>query len=173
MVDTSKIKSDRIEDGIEPGDICYSLRTSKTGWLLCDGSSYQKSDYPNLFNEIGYKFGGSENNFNVPNYKGKFLQMINDDQEIGQEMEIGLPNIIGETIVRVNSNSPEGGNMIHTNNVNGAFKEIGLVCSMNGGSAMTMTAYKGTFDASLSNSIYGNSDTVQPPSSLVNYFIKY
>ena len=37
MNDISKIKSNRIDDGIKPGDLCYSLRTEKEGWLLCDG----------------------------------------------------------------------------------------------------------------------------------------
>ena len=80
---------------IEVGDLCYSLRTEKEGWLLCDGASYSTTDYPDLFAVIGYTFGGSENNFNVPNYKGKFLQMINDNQTIGQNIEAGLPNITG------------------------------------------------------------------------------
>ena len=95
MNDISKIKSNRIDDGIKPGDLCYSLRTEKEGWLLCNGASYSTTDYPDLFAVIGYTFGGSENNFNVPNYKGKFLQMINDNQTIGQNIEAGLPNITG------------------------------------------------------------------------------
>jgi microcystin-dependent protein len=41
--------------------------------LLCDGSSYLVSDYQNLFNVIGYAYGGSDLNFNVPNMKSTFL----------------------------------------------------------------------------------------------------
>ena len=41
--------------------------------LLCDGSSYLVSDYQNLFNVIGYAYGGSGLNFNVPNMQSKFL----------------------------------------------------------------------------------------------------
>lgn len=41
--------------------------------LLCDGSSYLVSDYQNLFNVIGYAYGGSGLNFNVPNMKSTFL----------------------------------------------------------------------------------------------------
>ena len=41
--------------------------------LLCDGSSYLVSDYQNLFNVIGYAYGGSGLNFSVPNMKSKFL----------------------------------------------------------------------------------------------------
>lgn len=37
------------------------------GYLLCDGSSYLTTDYPELFAQIGYYFGGSGDNFSVPN----------------------------------------------------------------------------------------------------------
>lgn len=38
-----------------------------TGWLLCDGSSYTTASQPSLFAAIGYSWGGSGANFNVPN----------------------------------------------------------------------------------------------------------
>lgn len=41
--------------------------------LYCDGSSYLVEDYQNLFNVIGYAYGGSGNNFNIPNMKSTFL----------------------------------------------------------------------------------------------------
>ena len=102
MVDISKIDTDRI-DGLEEilnkllsvGDLCYSLRTEKAGWLLCDGSSYSTTDYPDLFAVIQYTYGGSGDNFNVPNYQGMFLQMKGSSQNIGQKMNAGLPNITG------------------------------------------------------------------------------
>lgn len=36
------------------------------GYLLCDGSVYDANDYPELFAQIGYYYGGSGDNFNVP-----------------------------------------------------------------------------------------------------------
>lgn len=38
-------------------------------WLLCDGSEYNASEYPNLFEVIGYKYGGSGGKFKVPDYR--------------------------------------------------------------------------------------------------------
>lgn len=38
-----------------------------SGWLLCDGSSYTTASQPSLFAAIGYTWGGSGANFNVPN----------------------------------------------------------------------------------------------------------
>jgi len=40
------------------------------GFLFCDGSSYLTTQYPALFAAIGYAFGGSGGNFNVPNMAG-------------------------------------------------------------------------------------------------------
>ena len=42
-----------------------------SGWLLCDGSSYPTSTYPALFAAIGYIWGGSGPNFNVPDLRGR------------------------------------------------------------------------------------------------------
>jgi microcystin-dependent protein len=42
-----------------------------TGWLLCDGASILKADYLNLFGAVGYTYGGSGLNFNVPDIRGR------------------------------------------------------------------------------------------------------
>lgn len=44
--------------------------------LLCDGTSYTVSAYPTLFAAIGYSFGGSGSNFNVPDFRGRFLRGV-------------------------------------------------------------------------------------------------
>ena len=36
------------------------------GWLVCDGSLISKSQYPELFDEINYTYGGSGNDFRLP-----------------------------------------------------------------------------------------------------------
>lgn len=44
-----------------------------TGWLICDGTLLSKTDYPELFNAIGYSFGGEEggNTFGLPDLRGR------------------------------------------------------------------------------------------------------
>ena len=161
---------------IEVGDLCYSLRTEKEGWLLCDGTSYSTTDYPDLFAVIGYTFGGSENNFNVPNYKGKFLQMINDNQSLGQEIEAGLPNITGSTTNALSSTRWLYTDLEKFNNTfKGALQPYNAWSVAEGPFSQSPNRI-GTgirIDASRSSSIYGKSNTVQPPASIVNYFIKY
>jgi microcystin-dependent protein len=51
----------------------HSASVAPTGWLLCDGTSYGSASYTTLFNVIGYTFGGSGANFNVPNLKGRIV----------------------------------------------------------------------------------------------------
>jgi len=47
-------------------------------WLFCDGSSYAISVYNALYNSIGSVHGGGGGNFNVPDYRGRFLRGVNN-----------------------------------------------------------------------------------------------
>jgi microcystin-dependent protein len=56
----------------EAGDIKTTARTTPSaGWLFCDGASLAVASYPALFDALGYTFGGSGANFNVPDYRGR------------------------------------------------------------------------------------------------------
>lgn len=48
----------------------YAGSNAPTGWLICSGQSVPISTYSGLWRIIGYTFGGSGNNFNIPNYDG-------------------------------------------------------------------------------------------------------
>jgi len=59
------------------GDTKMSVATSDhLGWMICDGRSLLRSDYLFLFNVIGYKYGGSGSNFNLPNPAGRVLGVV-------------------------------------------------------------------------------------------------
>lgn len=52
-------------------------RVIPAGFLIADGRSLKKSEYPELFNVLGYVYGGSGENFNIPNFSdGKFMRSI-------------------------------------------------------------------------------------------------
>ncbi len=56
------------------GDIKMSVRNSDfDGWLLCDGRLLSVTLYSELFSLIGYTFGGSGSQFNLPNSAGRTL----------------------------------------------------------------------------------------------------
>ena len=62
------------------GDIKYSDKSSAgTGWLLCNGGTYSKTTYPQLYDLIGTKFGSSSGSPKLPNYQGVFLRGYGSD----------------------------------------------------------------------------------------------
>lgn len=62
-------------DGFSSGDIVATARsTARTGWLMCQGQSLLRVDYPSLFVAIGTAYGAVDStHFNVPNGKGRVL----------------------------------------------------------------------------------------------------
>jgi microcystin-dependent protein len=46
--------------------IAFGGVAAPTGYLICDGAIYASTSYPALFSVIGYAYGGSAGNFNVP-----------------------------------------------------------------------------------------------------------
>ena len=54
-----------------------SQKTIPAGFLIADGRSLKKEEYTELFDVIGYTYGGSGQNFNLPNFAdGKFMRGI-------------------------------------------------------------------------------------------------
>ena len=54
-----------------------SQKTIPAGFLIADGRSLKKAEYTELFDVIGYTYGGSGENFNLPNFAdGKFMRSI-------------------------------------------------------------------------------------------------
>ena len=131
-----------------------SLAPTENGtWLLCNGQSC--AAYPDLVAVVGST---------VPNLNGRFLEGTTDTPRSFKEA--GLPNITGTT---ANSNDINGYKHVFT----GAF-----YWSYNDTSARYANDCDGYsvarigFDASRSSSVYGSSDTVQPASYTVRYYIK-
>lgn len=62
------------QSGVQIGFInMYGGATPPTNWLMCDGSSLATTGtYAKLFAVIGYAFGGSGANFNLPNLQNAF-----------------------------------------------------------------------------------------------------
>lgn len=58
--------------GLPPGLIFpYAGGTAPTGYLFCQGQSLNTTQYSALFAAIGYAYGGSGANFNVPDLQGR------------------------------------------------------------------------------------------------------
>lgn len=70
---------------VPPGTIvAYAGTTPPSGWLSCNGTSVNRSDYPELFAAIGAAYGSSSAaTFNVPDFRGRFLRGV--DQGAGRD----------------------------------------------------------------------------------------
>lgn len=58
------------------------------GYAICDGSLLSAIDYPELFAVLGYSFGGSGDNFNIPDNINRTV--------VGSGSDYGLGNVGGE-----------------------------------------------------------------------------
>lgn len=71
-----------------PGTVTsYSSDTPPTGWLICDGSSLLRADYPKLFDTIGTAFGAADGtHFNIPDLRGRFVRGV--DNSAGRDPDV-------------------------------------------------------------------------------------
>lgn len=60
---------------VEVGDFCWSARSAKTGWLLCQAQAVSRTTYADLFDEIGTTWGAGNGTttFNLPDGQGRAL----------------------------------------------------------------------------------------------------
>lgn len=125
-------------------------------WLLCNGQSC--AAYPKLVSVLGKS--------TLPDYRNRFLE---GSGAAGTVIEAGLPNITGVVDGYRLGCSDERTWM---NSSSGAFSGYGKAGKAYGAEGNWHMSMPITFNASLSNPIYGNSTTVQPPAVTVRYFIK-
>lgn len=141
-----------------------------SGYLLCDGSAVSRTMFPDLFAAIGTTYGSGDGSttFNLPDYNtaARFAQ---GGTVAGTVKQAGLPNIEGEF-----SNY---GALASSNDSSPGTPATGALISASGSYLNVASTSQGkyrtyAFDASLSNPIYGNSTTVQPPALTTRYIIK-
>lgn len=107
--------------------------------------------------------GGTGSTFNLPDMRDRFAEGAGGTYSVGTAVEAGLPNIIGK--LGIVSGSIYG--------ASGAFSRNSDRYSRISASVVANAEAGINFSASNSNSIYGDSTTVQPKSLIFNYVIKY
>lgn len=125
-------------------------------FLLCDGSTIREENYPELVAVLG----GTQ----LPNLIDRFLQ---GSATAGTYKEAGLPNVNGFT--------NHLGSFFSSVNDSGALitSGIGMFSSFSAPGNTNCYEKELNFNASKSNSIYGNSNTVQPPAYTAKIYICY
>ena len=54
-------------------------------WKWTNGESLNKQDYPELFNAIGYIYGGNGNQFNLPDTRDEFIRSTGSTNTLGSK----------------------------------------------------------------------------------------
>ena len=146
----------------------------QTGYLKTE-AEWQTLSTTNNGNVPYYSDGDGSTTFRVPSLKCWVKGANGTVSEVGSYLAAGLPNIIGGS--KTETLTSGGGNLANNVTVaDGAFYAGGSTntpwsASVQSGTSRTITNLL-YFNASRSNSIYGNSDTVQPPSIVGMWLVK-
>ncbi len=163
-----------IASGVPSGTVLPFMGSGSapTGYLLCDGASYLRASYPDLFTAIGVLYGSADStHFNVPDLAGKYLQGYESgvSEAIGTAQGSSAPNITGsvETAAR-------GGDLMDLFiNEAGAFDVIGHDGTGAGsGGSVAGLDYGLTIDASRSSSVYQTTTRIQTDNLAAQFIIK-
>ena len=136
----------------------FAANKQPAGCLLCNGATVSRTTYAKLFNVIGTTYGSGDGSttFNLPNLTDRFIQ---GSGTAGTVKEAGLPDHTHTTVLAL------GGTW--DNSYGGSKKVAGADYDSSHNAKPNLT------NASKSNSIYGKSNTVQPPALTMRYYIKY
>ena len=183
--------------GLPVGFEAFTINPNlQAGWLPLLGGEYSRTAYADLWawvqtqqgyliEESAWQAKAADNGGNVPFYsKGNgsttfrvpalkcWVRGANSISEIGGYLTAGLPNITGTTKAAYGENN-------RTTNVGALQTEIYTIGSAsgrqdggNGSDGEPIQSAILTFNAGKSNSIYGSSDTVQPPSIVGLWCVK-
>lgn len=144
---------------------------TQQGYLI-EESAWQAKAAANSGNVPFYSKGNGSTTFRVPSLKC-WVKGANGIEEVGSYLSAGLPNITGAfTKGHINDNGDING-WADTDSI-GAFKarNVRSRCSFAHNSNYYNIGNGFDFDASLSNPVYGNSDTVQPKSIVGLWCVK-
>ena len=175
---------DDVRDMTPVGCVRGSLFLPK-GYIKANGATVQRADYPRLVHFIESNnlwtddttnnaglFGKGDGNstFVLPDYRERMMQYT--EGSIGAKRNAGLPNITGQ----IGKVWAEVCTLPTNRDYGGAFRP-GEAVANQGIPSITVssgtTATHDNFNASWSNSIYGSSNTVQPPAINVIPIIRY
>lgn len=139
--------------GIPVGTVMYyASSTSPIGWLKCDGSLVSKNAFPQLFAKIGYTYGGSGNDFRLPDLRGEFLRGWDDTRGVDPSRQFG---------------SWQKGTLVSGYDDNDAGGDVGFLPNGN------FNYGSDYMNNSILSSVYGVSRILWQPGSRVQYPLDY
>lgn len=139
------------------------------GWLLCDGATYVTTEYPKLFDAIGYNWGTTgPDTFRVPDLRGVFLRGVNggiSDGFADPNRDARVSRYTGGNIGNTVGSYQDDQFRSHSHTYKNTLMIIGNGGYHSGGS------YGGSSQNPPVNNTGG--DETRPRNAYVNYIIKY
>ena len=148
------------------GTVVFYLGTTiPDGYLLCNGASLLRTEYPELFAVLGTKCGSVDSaHFTLPDTHHRFLEGTTTLSEVGSYIAAGLPNNWGAFTVRYGFLSTANGGFVVDSQV-----PTNVNATPTGGDKYEVANYS----AQRCNGIYGASETVQPAGLYAQMLIRY
>lgn len=148
------------------GTVVFYLGTTiPDGYLLCNGASLLRTEYPELFEVLGTKCGSVDSaHFTLPDTHHRFLEGTTTLSEVGSYIAAGLPNILSSgrgfddqfDISQYGFHDLTGAMFISRTGPRKYDRDMY--------ESHTDGALAWTFDASRNSAVYGASGTNQPKS---------
>lgn len=157
QIERKKLLADIIQSLMPAGAIIpFAGLTPPEGWLFCDGSTINKSDYPNLWLAIGLTYGQpvtpATGDFNIPDLRGRMVLGYSD---MYNSFNVGY---LSTTTGFTGAATPNG--------------SLGSAAAVNGGYS-TATVSIGTGTTGVINTSTGSIiSSVMNPYLAMNYIIK-
>ena len=147
-----------------------SQKTIPAGFLIADGRSLKKAEYTELFDVIGYTYGGSGDNFSLPNFAdGKFMRSIGGNAAAlgtAQQDAINTKNLQIKSLTTDNA----GTRYIYGTNTTSDFRGVAFTYS-NTGSDLEYKSVAGKDNADIFSSTK-KADETRPYNMAVVVIIK-
>lgn len=155
---------------IPPGVVvAFGGTTAPEGWLLCDGRSFLRTDYPRLFAAIGSAHGTADGtHFNIPDYRGRFLRGVDGTAGIEPSADKAA-----RTAMKTGGNT---GNNVGSVQTDGFSTHNHTISSLRNNSQSSQVIGGGSnadfLGSGVSTTSVGGNET-RPKNAYVNWIIKY
>ena len=165
-------------EGVNTGIVVpWGSASIPSGFLLCDGTSYATSAQAALFAIIGYTYGGSGANFNVPDLRDRTVAGVSNTkslaQAIGANTVTPTGNISGSTGATTLTTQQIASHTHSLTASGGGGGGTTVVLQMDTGSISTNSTGGGqSHDHTLSANFSGSANSVLQPTLVMNYIIK-
>lgn len=149
--------------------ISFAGATSPSGkWLICDGASILRSDYPDLFTVIGTTYGSVDStHFNVPDLSGRTIIGVSGSHALGQNSGQETHTL---TIGEIPSHGHTDTGHLHTVGNQGVFLQLAPPVGVFP-SAIPTPGVTGLASANITNTGGDGAHNNMQPYLSLNYFI--